>query len=564
MSVTLAVEGIGRDVLAILVCAGLVPLVLRRLRVALIPGYLLAGVLIGPVLGVVSDAEHVAGVASLATVLLMFSIGLHFDFHSMKSSATAIVGIGVASTAGSAVMIGAVGLLLGLPWQAAACVGMALAMSSTAAVLKLLQQRRELHRPHGRLSFGVLLMQDLAVVVVLAIIPLLASSDARAQAQAVALHPAFRVVVVGALILLGRLAVPRIMHAAARAGGSELVLVIGAAVALGAAVATKKVGLSEELGAFVAGLMLASSPFRHQLSGQLAPLRDLFMAVFFTAVGLQVSPSDINSAWWVVAVGAAALLALKGASITFWSWAFGASPAVAVRTGLNLAQAGEFSLIVLMVASTAGAIDDQQRAIAIAVVFVSLLVTPGMVFASGHVGTLRGFGRMAPWIHRTVLIEPDTPGEPDSTPGHAPPAAVIIAGFGPVGRACAERLDKAGVKYTIIELNARTVKTQTGLGRSIVYGDATNAHVLESAGVESARAVLLTIPDDEAMVRACRAIRSINSDVFVSARASVLSRAMEAKGVGANVVMVDEIAAARAMADQVVAELHKYSESPDA
>ncbi|GAB4386811.1 MAG: cation:proton antiporter [Phycisphaerales bacterium] len=561
---TMAAGGIGTDVLAILVCAGLVPLVLRRLRVALIPGYLLAGVLIGPVLGVVSDADRVAGVASLATVLLMFSIGLHFDFHSMKSSAKAIVGIGAGSTVVSSLLIGATGLLFGLSWQAAACIGMALAMSSTAAVLKLLQQRRELHRPHGRLSFGILLVQDLAVVVVLAIIPLLASSDAGAQAHTASLHPAIRVVVVGLLILLGRLVLPRLMHAAARAGGGELVLVMGAAVALGAAVATKQVGLSEELGAFVAGLMLATSPFRHQLSGQLAPLRDLFMAVFFTAVGLQVSPSDINAAWWVVGVGAAALLLCKGVSIGFCSWALGASPAVAVRTGLSLAQAGEFSLIVLMVASSAGVVDDRQRAVAIAIVFVSLLVTPGLVYLSGQVGRLGGFGRMAPWIHRTVFGESEGAGQRDAGPGHAPAAAVIIAGFGPVGRACADRLDKAGVRYTIIEMNPRTVKTQAALGRSIVYGDATNPHVLESAGLETARAVLLTIPDDEAMVRACRAIRSINPEVFVAARSSVLSRALEAKSVGANLVMVDEIAAARAMADQVVEELHKYAELPAA
>lgn len=563
---TMAAGGIGTDVLAILVCAGLVPLVLRRLRVALIPGYLLAGVLIGPVLGVVSDADRVAGVASLATVLLMFSIGLHFDFHSMKSSAKAIVGIGAGSTVVSSVLIGAMGLVFGLSWQAAVCIGMALAMSSTAAVLKLLQQRRELHRPHGRLSFGILLMQDLAVVVVLAIIPLLASSDATTRAHAASLHPAIRVVVVGLLILLGRLVLPRLMYAAARAGGGELVLVIGAAVALGAAVATKQVGLSEELGAFVAGLMLATSPFRHQLSGQLAPLRDLFMAVFFTAVGLQVSPSDINAAWWVVGVGAAALLVCKGVSIAFCSWALGASPAVAVRTGLSLAQAGEFSLIVLMVASSASVIDEQQRAVAIAIVFVSLLVTPGLVYLSGQVGRLGGFGRMAPWIHRTVFGEFAGAGQRDAEPGHerAPSAAVIIAGFGPVGRACADRLDKAGVRYTIIEMNPRTVKTQAALGRSIVYGDATNPHVLESAGLETARAVLLTIPDDEAMVRACRAIRSINPEVFVAARSSVLSRALEAKSVGANLVMVDEIAAARAMADQVVEELHKYAELPAA
>lgn len=562
---TLAAGALGVDLLAILLCAGLVPLLLGRLRVALIPGYLLAGVLIGPILGVVSDADRIAGLASLATVLLMFTIGLHFDFRSMKSSATAIVGIGMVSTAMTSIVLGALALAFGVPINAAAAVGMAMAMSSTAAVLKLLQQRREMHRPHGRLGFGVLLMQDLAVVVVLSIIPLLATAEASPDSpHAAQVHPALGVVIVGLLILLGRLLIPRLMQAAARVGGAELTLVIGAAVALGAAVTTKGVGLSEELGAFIAGLMLASSPFRHQLSGQLAPLRDLFMAVFFTAVGLQLAPDDIGSAWWAVVAGTAALLLVKGAVITFCSWSFGASPAVSVRTGLILGQAGEFSLIVLMVATSVGVIDDQTRAVAIAIVFLSLIATPAMVGLSGRVGRLGGFGRMAPWIHRSVLTEPDQPGQASHAHGQHAGAPVIIAGFGPVGRACAERLEKAGVGFTIIELNARTVKTQSRLGRAIVYGDATNAQVLESAGVEDARAVLLTIPDDEAMVRACRAIRALDAEVFIAARSSVLSKAMEAKGVGANLVMVDEIAAARAMADAVVGELHKHEQEQQA
>lgn len=556
---TLAARAMAVDLLAILLCAGLVPMLLGRLRVALIPGFLLAGVLIGPVLGVVSDADRISGLASLATVLLMFTIGLHFDFRSMRSSATAIVGVGVGSTLLSSLLLAAGGLVLGLTWQSALAVGMALAMSSTAAVLKLLQQRRELHRPHGRLSFGVLLMQDLCVVIVLAVIPMLAEGQVASEEHLPDLHPVARVAVVGAMIAMGKFVVPRLMHAGARVGGSELVLVLGAAVALAGAVETKLVGLSEELGAFVAGLMLASSPFRHQLSGQLAPLRDLFMAVFFTAVGLQVSPGDIDGHWWVVGAGTVALLGIKFVSMTFCSWAVGASPAVATRGGMILGQAGEFSLVVLMVAAGAGAIDAQTRAIAIAIVFVSLLVTPIFVWGSGRLGNLKGFGFQAPWVRRLALSESgeEVIGYAAAGVAHEP---VIIAGFGPVGRACAERLEKKSVAYTIIELNARTVKTQSRLGRSIVYGDATNPLVLESAGLESARAVLLTIPDDEAMVRTCRVIRALNAEVFIAARSSVLSRALEAKGIGADLVMVDEIAAARAMSDAVVNELHRHEE----
>ncbi|RMH13008.1 MAG: hypothetical protein D6695_05320 [Planctomycetota bacterium] len=550
---TLSMGSFGVDLLAVLVCAGLVPVMLRRLRVALIPGYLLAGMLIGPLTGVVTSADHIADVASLATVLLLFTIGLHFDFGSMKSAARAIVVVGMVSTVLSALALGACATAFGLDWRAGAGVGMALAMSSTAAVLKLLQQRREMHRPHARLGFGVLLIQDLAVVAVLSLIPMLGTAHEQVV-QVEGPGAVARVALVAGLIVVGRFFITPLMNAASRAGGSELVLVVGAAVALGAAVATKEVGLSEELGAFVAGLMLASSPFRYQLSGQLAPLRDLFMAVFFTVVGLQVQPEAIGSAWWVVLLGAAVLMVVKTIVIGACSWAAGASPSVAVRTGLILAEAGEFSLIVLMVAFESGVVDQRTRAVAIAIVFVSLLVTPALMWVSGRIGNLGGVLPMAPWVHKSVLVDQPQGDRDDQPSGRCD---VLIAGFGPVGRAGAEQLEKAGVTYTIVELNARTVRTQSRLGRSIVYGDATNAHVLESAGLGTARAVILTIPDDEAMVRAVRVVRAHRPDVFIAARSSVLSRAIEAKGLGADLVIVDEIAAAVSMSHEVVRKLGK-------
>lgn len=547
LTLALENESVAVDLLAVIACAGLVPLLLHRLKIALIPGYLIAGVIIGPVLGVVNEPERIEEMASLAIVLLMFTIGLHLDFRSFKSALGPIVVVGVVSTVVNALLIGVAAFCFGLKWQSALVVGMALAMSSTAAVLKLLQQRRELNRPHGRLAFGVLIMQDLAVVAVLAVVPMLAATGEGGKSAISVDRAVLQLAVVAMLILVGRVVLTRVMSYAMRVGGTELVLVIGAGAALGAAVATAAVGLSGELGAFVAGMILATSPVRHQLSGQLAPLRDLFMALFFTVVGLAVDPATIGGAWWVLGITVPVLILLKFVVLSLCSWSGGASPAVSVRTGMVLAQSGEFSLVVLMAAGGLGVLEDQTEALVIATVFLSLLLTPALVAASGRVGFVGGLSRVAPWVRDSVFVE--KPVEGDGAHAACP---VIIAGFGPVGRACAERLEKAGVRFTIIELNARTVRTQERLGRSILYGDATNPSVLESAGIEDARALILTILDEQAMLQSCRVARQANPDLFIAARAAVLSHAMHAKEIGADAVMVDEIAAALAMSDEVV------------
>ena len=556
MLTTLGVEGVAVDLLVVTACAGLVPLLLGRLRIALIPGYLIAGVLIGPVFGVVSSPDRISDIASLAVVLLMFTIGLHLDFRSLRSAAGPIVAVGVGSTATSSIVLALVAMGFGLEWRGALAVGMALAMSSTAAVLKLLQQRHELNRPHGRLGFGILIMQDLSVVAVLALVPILAGGDSGTGAPGG--RALLQLVVIGAMVVVGRYGLTRVMAQAMRVGGAELVLVIGAAAAIGAAVVTEKVGLSPELGAFVAGLVLAASPVRHQLSGQLAPLRDLFMALFFTAVGMRVDPSAIGPAWWVLLISVPVLLLVKSVVIAAWSWAGGASPAVSVRTGLILAQGGEFSLIVLMAVGSYSLLDQRTEALVMATVFLSLLVTPALVAGSGRIGHLGSVSRLAPWVRRSVFIE--RPALAISGDQRRAPCEVIIAGFGPVGRACAERLEQAGVQYTIIELNARTVQTQMRLGRSIVYGDATNPAVLDSAGIREVRALILTIPDEDAMLRAIRVARQENPELFIAARAGVLSRAMQATELGADLVLVDEIAAARAMSDEVVSQLVRLGE----
>ena len=547
------VSGAAGDLVIVLACAGAVAMLLGRLRMAAIPGYLVAGALIGPGgLRLLVDDDNVEVISSLAIVLLMFTIGLHLDMATLRRGAATIVTVGVLTTVATTVLLAtAGGAILGIGPKPALAVGAALLMSSTAVVMRLLQQRRELFSPHGRLSFGVLLTQDLMVVVMLALLPLLATGEARdAMDLGSALRGALKAVLgVGVMLAFGRVALGRVMALAVRWAGEEVLLVLAAAVALAAGVGTAALGLSAELGAFLAGVLLSATPFRHQLSGQLAPIRDLLMAVFFTAVGLQLDARGVLPELHWVLLMVAAVIVIKGVAIGVVSWVVGASPAIAVRAGAGLAQAGEFSLVVLGAAVGAGAITETQASPVIAVVIATLLVTPVIIAQSPRLAAWTGRMPTAPWATAAALcererVEPETE-EPDV-------CQVVVAGFGPVGRACVDRLEALNARCTIVELNPRTVRTQAGLGRSVVYGDVSNPEVLASAGVERADAVVLTMPDAVAVLRAVRQIRSRRPDVFIAVRSAALSHAAAAKDLGADAVTVEEIATAHAMAELVI------------
>lgn len=553
--VTLAaggVSGAAGDLVILLACAGAVAMLLGRLRMAAIPGYLVAGALIGPGgLRLLADGDNIESISSLAIVLLMFTIGLHLDMATLRRGAATIITVGVVTTLGTTVLLGAVaGAILEVGPKAGLAIGAALSMSSTAVVMRLLQQRRELFSPHGRLTFGVLLTQDLLVVVMLALMPLLAGGEAAEgmDFQTAAWGAAKAVVGVGFMLVAGRFLLGRVMALAVRWAGEEVLLVLAAAVALAAGVGTAALGLSAELGAFLAGILLSSTPFRHQLSGQLAPIRDLLMAVFFTAVGLQLDARGmLPDLHWVMLL-VVAVIAIKGVVIAVVGWVVGASPAIAVRAGAGLAQAGEFSLVVLAAAVGAGALTDEQASPVIAVVIASLLVTPVIIANSPRIASLTAPLRTVPWATAAALCERervDAEDEPDV-------CEVIVAGFGPVGRACVDRLEKLDARCTIVELNPKTVRTQAGLGRSIVYGDVSNPDVLASAGVERSDAIVLTMPDAAAVLRAVRQIRTRRPDVFIAVRSAALSHAAAARDLGADAVTVEEIATAQAMAELVI------------
>ncbi|MBX3363622.1 MAG: cation:proton antiporter [Phycisphaeraceae bacterium] len=567
-------SGMAVDLLLLLMAAGIASLLLGRLKLSAIPGYLIAGVLLGAMRTPTSD---IGSIQQIAVVLLMFGIGLNLDRDAITRGAGAIIALGLGSTILMMAFATPTAMLFGLHWTAAIAIAMAVAQTSTAVVLRTLQARRELETSWGRVSFGVLIVQDLLTIGMLALIPVLArvasaGATDEAASQVSVWHGAGQVAasiaIITGFILLSTLILPRLLTIAAQVS-TEVMLVISAAVALAAAAVTGAVGMSPALGAFIAGFVLAGTPVRFELAGQLAPLRDLFMAVFFTAVGLGVDLAALASDAWIVAIGAVLVALIKIISMAIAAWGLGASIHITAMTSIVLFQTGEFSLVVVNVAAAEGLLSPRQESVFIGLTALLLIATPGVIGVAQPVSNkLSKVLPTAPWLAQSSLrMSSRQPLPEDGDDAADTPQFlrdhVVIAGFGPVGRAVADKLHVAGVPYSIVELNPTTVMKQRRLGRAAFYGDAANEEVLRSAGIEHARCVVMAIPDDAAMLRAVRLARQMAPRAMIVARAFATSRGLAARGLGATHVVIEELVTAEAMAAQVLTRLAAMNPVPE-
>jgi CPA2 family monovalent cation:H+ antiporter-2 len=573
------------DLLVVLGTAALVATIFGKLKLETIPGYLLAGVLVGPgVLGLVREAESIERMSGLATVLLMFGIGLHLDASEIRRGMVSILGIGLASTLVFAGISWPIGILFGLSPPVALIAAMALSMSSTAVLIKVLQARRELKSIHGRLGIGISIMQDLLSVVALAVVPLIATwagvqsggqgpnlasklAEKLGGSGSMTLNLGLTAVLgllgVGAILLAGKYVLPRMLEEVAKVASGELVLVLSAAIALGAGLGTAALGFSPEMGAFLAGFVLTFTPFRYQLSGQISPLRDILMAVFFTVIGLKVIPGALAADVPIIVLGLVMLVLVKFAVIALSSWALGASGSVAVLAGAYTANAGEFTLVVL--AGAGKIVPPDVYGQLVAIVMLSLIATPLLVGPACKLASRLDPVKPPPWFKGVTSLDSryahaehaEGAGGEGGAGGAAVAQRVIIAGYGPIGRNVAERLKVLGVPHTVIDMNPRTVRRQTDLGRDVIYGDVTNPEVLEKAGVRTSAAVVLTIPDEEAVMRACTVIRRLNPTIFIAGRTNYLNKAMALYQCGADHVVIEEVATAVAMEREVLAKLRE-------
>lgn len=527
------------DELAAIAAIGvLVTLLLSRLKLPAVSGLLLAGMLCGPHgLGVVKAAKDIAVLAELGVVLLLFTIGLEFSLSRMRDIFRRVAlggALQVGFTFGGVV---AIAKALGQPTGRAVFFGFALALSSTAIVLRALTERRELDAPHGRFIVGTLIFQDLLVVPMVLIVPLLGGeggADIGAQVG-LALLKAAGVVV--ATLFVSRFVVPRALAWVDRARSTEVFLLAILGLALGTAWLTSLAGLSLALGAFLGGMVVADTEYGHRAMSQVKPLRDAFVSIFFVSLGmlfdvqvLLVSPLLLVGLTFALIAGKGALAAAAALAMRF--------PArVAWLAGAGLAQFGEFGFVLAQLGAGSGVVDAATLAPVLSAGVLTMLLTPLLLRAAPHVTAgERLLEPLAKRLGARVEAEPDKQATPS---GH-----VVVVGYGVAGRLVARSLTDSGVKVVALELNADTVRAARAAGEDIHYGDATSEDALEHVHLEAARALVLVMNDPAAAQRVLNTARRVAPKVPVLLRTHYLAEVKQLLGAGAADVVAEEVESA--------------------
>src|SRR5262245_12457643 len=498
------------SVLILLAASVIAVAVCRSLRLPPLIGYLLTGLALGPhALGVISEREETHRLAEFGVVFLMFSIGLEFSLSKLKAMRRLVFGLGLAQVASTIALAVGGAVLLGVSWQAGLALGGIAAMSSTAIVSKLLAERGELDSAHGREVISVLLLQDLAFVPLVVLVPVLAQpADAIGMAVAVALAKAtaalFIVIVGGPKPMRGWL------RAVARRRSNELFVLNVLLVTLVAAFFTAAAGLSLALGAFLAGMLISETEYRFQVEQDIRPFRDVLLGLFFITVGMLLDLRLVLAQFWLVLLFLALLMLAKGALITALSKAFGAPPGTALRGALALAQGGEFGFVLLPLAGIYGIVAPELLQPMLAAMIVSMFATPFVIAASDRI-VLR-LSR-AEWMQRSLALHRVAVQSIEAE------RHVVIVGYGRNGQRLARLLDAEGVRYVALDLDPERVREAAAAGDTVVFADGMRREALIAAGISRAAAVVLTFADAATAVRLLAQIHDLNPAVPVIVRA---------------------------------------------
>ena len=492
----------------------------KRLGLSPVLGYLIAGILIGPSgVELISDAGGVLHFAEIGVVFLLFIIGLELQPSRLWVMRKTVFGLGTAqvlvTTVGIAILMQS---FIGLTWTQSTILGFALALSSTAFVLQLLGEQKQLMAPHGRAAFGILLLQDIAVIPALAAISLLGVSAAATQ------NINWRLL---GLVVIGLVATRFLLRPALRfiatTGIDELFAAAGLLPVLGAALAMNSAGVSMGLGAFIAGMMVADSEYRHQIETDILPFKGLLLGLFFIAVGMSADLALLAAEPWRVLGSTIALIILKTLLMYPAARLHKLDHADAMRTSVVLSQGGEFAFVLLTTAASVALLPSSIAEFVILVVTLSMVTTPFL---------LRLLER---------LLRPAKKNERpfDEIPGHEHP--VVIAGFGRVGQIVARVLNMHHIPFTALEANPKQVDFVRQYGSDIYYGDATRLDSLRAAKVPQAKVFVLTLEDIEQSVKIAAIVHRQWPEVTLFVRARNRHHEMMLREIGVHFVVRDTL-----------------------
>lgn len=525
------------ETITLLAAAVVIVPVFQFLRLGSVLGFLAAGLLIGPDgLGLITDVEQVSGLAELGVVFLLFIIGIELKPARLWLMRRQVFGMGSVQVLATGLVLTAALVGLGLEARVAVLLGLGLALSSTAFVLQILTERRELGAGHGRAAFAILLLQDLAVVPLLALVPLLASPETSLGSN-IGMAVAESLGVLVAVILLGRYLLRPALHQVALHGTQEIFLATGLLLVLGTAVLIEHAGMSMAMGAFLAGLLIADSEFRHQIMADIQPFRAILLGLFFMSVGMMVDPGVLWDAPLRMVLLLLALIAIKAGVLWLVARLFGVGQLAARRLALVLAQSGEFGFVLFGAALHAGLFGSQLYQEAILVVALSMAVTPllaARLNRSGEEGAMEDvLDELDPSMHLSALEEKP---------------AVIIAGFGRMGQRIANLMRDARVSYIAIEMRPNLVARGRQHGYAVYYGNAAQSDVLESAGVAESKLMVVAVDNADVVEQLVGAVHRHYPELPIFARGHSHLRCEHLLTIGATGVASENLEASLQLA----------------
>jgi len=525
-----------QDILILLGFSVVIVFVLQRLKLPSIIGFLVTGVIIGPHgLSLVEAVEEVEILSEIGVILLLFVIGMELSIKQLASIRKTVFLGGFLQVILTVVVTGLIYYFRGNPWNESVFVGFLFSLSSTAIVLKSLQDRNEISSPHGRNALGVLIFQDIIVVPMMLLTPMIAGETSNLTISIISLLIKSAVIVV-ITVLSARYVVPRLMHGVAKTHSKELFLLVTITLCFAVAFLTSEAGLSLAFGAFLAGLIISESEYSHQATSVILPFRELFSSFFFVSIGMLLDLGFFLDNIGTVALFLALVFFLKSLIASLAMAILKYPPRTVLLTGLTLFQVGEFAFILSKVGIEYGLLNAETNQYFLSISIVSMLLTPFVIMfsekiTSNFMGVTKRIGLDNPFQAAGVTVNLNEP----EIHNH-----LIVIGYGINGRNLAKAAQTSNIPYLVIELDADSVRRERQKGIPFIFGDATQYHILEIAHLSKARAVVIAISDHQATKAIIRNIRSISESVYLVVRTRYVKETSELVALGADEVIPEE------------------------
>lgn len=517
------------DIIILLIAAVVAVPFFQAIRLGAVPGFLVSGVIVGPSgLGLIDNVSEIGYLAEIGVVLLLFVIGIELKPSRLWLMRRLVFGLGTLQVLLAGILLGGIGhFFFDIPLRAATLIGPALALSSTAFVLQILTEKKLLTSSYGRTSFSVLLLQDLAVVPLLALVPLLVMPEL-SFGKDVGFALVESILTLGLIVLVGRYLLHPILHRVALSGNAEVFTASAVLVVLGTALVTEHIGLSMAMGAFLAGLFISDSSYRHQVLAEVEPFRGLLLGLFFMSMGMSLNLNLLLETP-VVSFGLVGVLIMVKVAVLFpLAYLFGIKTKISLAVALVLAQSGEFALVLFSLAYDADIFTEKLFQHLLLVVLLSMLVTPILAYFAQRLCKAKDKNTIKN-IEMTV-------------------APVVLAGFGRVGHRIGEVFLTAEIPFIALDSNASIVEKERKKGHPVFYGDVCNPKLLEAAGASDAKVVIVTLDDFDATEQLVLTLRKIYPDIHIYARGHSLRKCAELRRLGASGIVSENVEASLELA----------------